>query len=50
MVLERLGIVVKLSKATESPADADQALKMLERQFSSLKKSYMNVENCFYRV
>ena len=50
MVLERLGIVVKLSKATESPANAYQALKMLERQFSSLKKSYMNVENCFYRV
>ena len=32
MVLERLGIVVKFSKATKSPA---KALKMLERQFSS---------------
>ena len=49
MVLERLGIVVKL-KAPENPSNAYQALKMLERQFSSLKKSYMNVENCFYRV
>ena len=35
MVLERLGIVVKFSKATESPANAFQALKVLERQFSS---------------
>ena len=35
MVLERLGIVVKFSKATETPANAFQALKMLERQFSS---------------
>ena len=35
MVLERLGIVVKFSKATESSANAFQALKMLERQFSS---------------
>ena len=35
MVLERLGIVVKFSKATESPANAFQALKMLETQFSS---------------
>ena len=31
MVLERLGIVVKLSKALESPANAYQALKMLDR-------------------
>ena len=35
MVLERPGIVVKFSKATESPDNAFQALKMLERQFSS---------------
>ena len=31
MVLERLGIVVKLSKTLESPANVYQALKMLER-------------------
>ena len=31
MVLERLGIVVKLSKALESSANAYQAMKMLER-------------------
>ena len=31
MVLELLGIVVKLSKALERPANAYQALKMLER-------------------
>ena len=31
MVLARLGIVVKLFKALESPANAYQALKMLER-------------------
>ena len=31
MVLERLGIVIKHSKALESPGNAYQALKMLER-------------------
>lgn len=30
MVLERLGIVVKLFKALKSPANEYQALKMLE--------------------